>query len=44
MKEACWNTWAKMVERKRSLEMSKGRLENTIKMDLNDIKGYSQCI
>ena len=33
-----------MVERKKSLEISKGRLENTIKMDLKDINGYNQYI
>ena len=33
-----------MAERKKSLEISKGRLQNTIKMDIKDINGYNQCI
>lgn len=33
-----------MVERKKSLETSKGRLDNTIKMELKDTNEYNQCI
>jgi hypothetical protein len=32
------------VERKKSLEIFKGRLENTIKMDVKDINGHNQYV